>query len=114
MSIQNLKSSTQESANWKVLVNPRPYDWNVEVWFVQRQGSDAYLASIDKGQITLTLIKEGDATQKPTLIVPQEVWQLLSNAISETTPSVKKERIEGELESTKYHLEDLRKLLKLK
>jgi hypothetical protein len=36
---------------------------------------------------------------------------LIVDAIVEKTPPAVKERISGELEATKYHLEDLRKLI---
>ena len=39
------------------------------------------------------------------------VWQLLVDAMSEQTPPTKKERAEADLEATKRHLDDMRRLV---
>lgn len=111
--IDNLTQKSYEQGNWKIFINPRPYDFNVEIWLVNKQGIKTFNTNIEEGRLKLLEVKEGveDSEQKPFLIVPRDVWQILSNAISESTPPIKKEIIESELKATKYHLEDMRKLV---
>ena len=56
-------------------------------------------------------LKEGAAPSEPFLRIPQDVWQLIVDAATETTPPTKKERVEAELEATKRHLDDMRHLV---
>lgn len=108
------RQSTTERGNWRVMVNPRPYDWNVEVWLIRKDGNRVENATVQDGIIQLKEVIEGSKEgHNPFLILPGDVWQLLVDAMTETTPPSKKERIEGELEATQFHLQDLRTLLKL-
>lgn len=108
------RQSVLERGNWRVYVNPRPYDWQVEVWLTVQDGVQLSNATIKDGQIELKTVKEGSKEgHNPFLIVPSDVWQILVDAMTQTTPPTKKERIEGELEATLFHLQDLRSLLKL-
>lgn len=110
--INTLNKGKAENTDYKVVVNPRPYDWNVEVWIIERRGDKSGIMSFDKtGIATITELKKNFET--PTFILPQQVWSLLIEAITEETPPKKMDRLDGEITATKYHLEDLRKLLKL-
>jgi len=111
MALHGINQSQLERGDWRVFVNPRPGDWNVDVWLINRQGADTYNASVEKGTITLTKLKEGASPENPFLRIHQDVWQLLIDAMAENTPPTKKERVEAELEATKYHLEDMRQLV---
>ncbi len=99
----------------KVVVNQGWGDFKT-VYLVKRELSKTYNGTPDKyGNIKWKEIKEGLATEIPPLFkVNGWLWQDIVDAMTKETPPREKQRIDGELVSTKYHLEDLRKLLKLK
>lgn len=105
------KNISKQDGNWKVSVNPRPGSDEMEIWLVNVVLGKPQIANINKdGFLLLTDIKE-DGTEKPFMRVPMQVWQLLVDAITDSTPPTKKEVVEAQLESVKYHLEDMRKLV---
>jgi len=110
MATNNFNESYKEENNWKVIVQRRGWSDTIAVYVLQRNGNKALLASVEKdGNLKFTEIKEGEE-EKPTLMLPTFAWQLLVDAITETTPPTKKEAIGAELVATKYHLEDMRKI----
>jgi len=44
-------------------------------------------------------------------MLPSFAWQLLVDAITDTTPPTKKQAVEAELNATRVHLEDMRSLV---
>jgi hypothetical protein len=56
-------------------------------------------------------MKEGEALAQPLMVLPTPVWQLIVDAIAEKTPPSKKEALGAELSATKFHLEDMRRLV---
>ena len=99
--------------NWEVIEQEQVGQWTVKVWLVLRDGVRRSVAHIVKGQLIMTEIKEGEAEVEPTLNINLDAWRTLKNAMVEKKVREKNE-VEAELEATKYHLEDLRKLLKIK
>lgn len=71
------------------------------------------LAHIVNGQLEMTEIQEGATDPEPTLRLPVEVWNAFKEVLIDKKFREKSE-VEAELGATKYHLEDMRTLLKLK
>lgn len=94
--------------------------WKVRVDSpVNRLGVDVYIYRyISNRKMELlkssgTIVKEAGEVVEPTLSLEHEAFQALVDAIhSDHKPSEGK-FVEGKLEATENHLEDLRKLLKL-
>ncbi len=58
-------------------------------------------------------IKEGVLPPRPTLSLNQEQMIAFANALSKEGINPQKEYVEGKLDATEKHLQDMRKLLKL-
>jgi hypothetical protein len=100
----------------KAIVNQDYGDFKT-IYLVKNELGKIYNGTPDKyGNIKWKEVIEGsDHNQIPPLFkVNGWLWQDIVDAMVKQTPPRQQERIEGELDSTKYHLEDLRKLLKLK
>jgi hypothetical protein len=99
-----------DRGNWKIEVRELPWSMKVEIYLIDKDYKPS-LAHYKNGQIELTEIIEG-LEQEPTFTLPVSLWeamkyQMIDNKVRE------KNEVEAELGATKYHLEDMRKLLKL-
>lgn len=97
---------------WKVYIDKQPWNMRLKVWLVQRVNSKVFNATIGKyGQIVMTEHKEGAVDPDCLMEVPELVWQKIVDAIADKVPPTKKEAIDAELLATKFHLEDMRRLV---
>jgi hypothetical protein len=111
MEVSNFTESYKEEQGWKVFIQRRGWSDSIAVYIVQRDGSKALLAGVEKdGNLVFSEV-DGKGEDKPTLMLPSFAWQLLVDAITDTTPPTKKQAVDAELVATKYHLEDMRKLI---
>ena len=107
----NLKG---QSGNWRIVIFTKPATFATEIHLVQERLGKLFTASIGKGgELIMTEVKDGMET-KPMMTLPYEAWLALSDCLSEVIPETKKEIVDAELKATKFHLEDMRKLLKIK
>lgn len=99
--------------NWEIKVIEQPWNLTVKIYLFIK-GYKTSLAHIVKGNLEITEIKEGGAKEpEPTMILPIDAWNLLKITMIDNKVREKGE-VEAELGATKYHLEDMRKLLKIK
>jgi hypothetical protein len=77
------------------------------------QGTEIAHVSKD-GLLQWDKIKVGDFDVKATIEMNSLLWDCISKALQGVAQPPEQSHIEGELQASKYHLEDLRKLLKLK
>lgn len=98
--------------NWEIIEQELLGSFSVKIWLVLRDGIRPTLAKIIKGHLEMTEIKEENVEYEPTLSLPYDAWQALKHSMIDKKVREKNE-VEAELGATKYHLEDLRKLLKL-
>ena len=86
------------------------------VYFVQERDGKTYVAK--PVELEFVHVQDGERCE-PTLTLPDRVdkafFQALAEALDgENIKTDKDAKIEGTLDATKYHLSDLRQLLKLK
>jgi hypothetical protein len=111
MAQTGFSESYKEEANWKVYIQRRGWSDTVGVYLLCRQNGKGLLASVEKdGVLKFSEVKEGDP-EKATLVLPAMLWGLLVDAITDTTPPLRKQVVDAELSATKYHLEDMRKIV---
>lgn len=93
---------------YKIIVQEKPWSLNVDIYILEK-GYRTSVASVEKGYLKMTEIKEGANEAPPTLTIPLEVWEVLKREMIDNKVREKSE-VEAELGATKYHLEDMRKL----
>ena len=93
-----------------IVKRPELFD-SADVYIVQKIGSEVQLASVKDNILEFKTIKEGVTPASPTIQIPLSIMQKLIDAFSEAQPPTKQIEVDAELKATKYHLEDLRKLV---
>lgn len=95
---------------WEVVTQELVGEYAVKVYLIEK-GVKPRLASIgDGGFMVTTEIKDGKE-MPPTLRINYDVWKALKSAMLDKQER-EKSTVEAELGATKYHLEDMRKLVK--
>ena len=88
----------------------------VRIYYGRRNGDDYYNYQLDKsGQFEITKISNGETKEKikPFLTLSRPIWENLVEVVRELKDPRPEIPVNGALEATRYHLEDLRTLLKL-
>lgn len=93
-------------------------NWNIEIVDVgYKLAKDIYIFRQSSGGKTEMLggkiVEFGEANPEPTLSLTNEQLRKLAEAINKQGINPQKEYVEGKLEATENHLQDMRKLLKL-
>lgn len=114
MATEYIKNVKAEYGDIEIYVNNEPWTGNVEIYILVKQGYRLMLATYEKGEIVLTEKKEGAYVAKPFIKIPKDIYYALAMVFKDVLPPIEKHAIDGELKATKFHLEDLRKLLKIK
>ena len=94
--------------NWIIKIVDRGYKLTRDI-YIYRKSFGGKL-EILRGN-TVETIDDSGAVDKPSLELTPEVLQSFANALNEIGINPKKEFIEGKLEATEKHFEDMRKLL---
>lgn len=96
---------------WQVHVTKGPADFNIRLYFLQTQGDKVFIARpLDEGTWQTEELKEGLDPIKPSLVMSHFLYKALIEEVHKE-PSPVKEAVDAELTATKYHLEDLRKIV---
>lgn len=99
------------NSHFEVVANPRIGTDAVEVYFVSRNGTAPSIIHFDQeGYTHVDDIKAG-VEQKPTMIIPRSYYEELVRALSNDLPNINRDVVNAELSATKYHLEDMRRLV---
>lgn len=101
---------------WIVVLQNTPWADTYELWIGRVTTNGKFeTASVGKdGYLVMTETIEGATKGKPTLCIPGRAWDGLADALRGVVPQTDKRELDAELKATKYHLEDMRKLAKLK
>ena len=93
----------------QVFVKAHPWSDGFDVYVLSKRSDGNFILNGD----VWSEAKEGDE-HKPTFRLTSEMAKLLTEALlSKGVRPDEESRNEGRLEATRYHLEDLRKMLKL-
>jgi len=97
-----------------VRIRQRPDTLGTEIYIIDRGNRFTYLAKHVK--LEFEKVKDGAEWPEPTLVLGENLVFKLSKALSKMLDergikSDSQSKIEGLLEATKYHLEDMRKIV---
>jgi hypothetical protein len=102
------------NSKWEIIEQENIGGWNVRVWLIRKDTPRVEVAHINKdGMIEMSELKEGSSETSPTLNLNRDAWLALKEAMTDKKVEEVQETT-SELRATRYHLEDMRKLLKLK
>lgn len=93
---------------WEVIVQDNIGGWNARIWLINK-GYKPSIGYIKEGVLELQEII-GGKEMEPSLILNQDLWRALKKTMTENYER-DKSTVEAELGATKYHLEDMRKLV---
>ena len=86
------------------------------LWLLRRFGDKSYNGFLEKGLLEWEEVKEGQNTSTLTPFMKVSYRfpiQQMVDALTKKKPASEQTETTSELKATKYHLEDMRKLLKL-
>lgn len=95
---------------WQVKILDRGYTFTHDV-YIWRKGMGNQIQQVT-GNNTIETSEDGEV-KEPTLRLDREQLVAFAQALNDLKINPKKEFIEGKLEATENHLQDMRKLLKL-
>jgi len=96
---------------YDIEVQERYWNWSVAVYLINRGGEGVFMGKIVKGRLTWEKIKEGgEYPDEPTLLFNRDVWEVMKQSLTKNHER-DKHTVEAELGATKYHLEDMRRLV---
>lgn len=99
-------------AGWMISVRFKPWSDVVQVWIANRHDlkTDIYHFN-ENGQMVASELREGANDPEPTMVINQLIWRGIKQAFQGIEETPDKVAVDSELKATKYHLEDLRKLV---
>jgi len=95
---------------WKALLQHSLTNLQYELTIYRARGDKTDVLQSNK---TIKTIEYGEEYE-PTLLIEDDMLQALAEALHEKGINPKKEYVQGKLEATESHLQDMRVLLKLK
>ena len=107
-------SKESKNNDWHCVVHQEPWTDQVKVYLMYVKDGIRKVAHCKDGIVELSDYKENSADNQPFLILPYMGWQTLLECLGGITPDQIEIETGSELRATKYHLEDLRTLLKMK
>lgn len=98
------------SPNIKVHVQPK-YGMEAVDVFITNSGGDGYfVARIKDNHLEWEKRKDDGVELEPTMTLPLFIWDIFKRSLMDNQER-DKHTVEAELGATKYHLEDMRKLV---
>ena len=104
------------SVNAEVMVQNDFETMTWKIWFIQRNSTNNKItcAAQEKDGWLFTTYNPSEKIP-PTFTIPRQWVKAFMKGMEDSDmPKPSKDRTEGELEATKYHLSDLRKILTIK
>lgn len=92
----------------KVYIENEPWLMTKAVYVVKRELNKTYLLVNDEWVLQVEGV---NVDRKPTLRLSEDIFQMVIDALSKEIKPTEKAEVDAELKSTKYHLEDMRKLV---
>jgi hypothetical protein len=98
--------------NWEVFVDEKFGLLIVDIFIMTRNLGKRSVAHFGKdGSIQLTELKEGFYPVKPTFSLPLDLWNIFKESANKHVGTLDKKEVDAELKATKYHLQDMRRLV---
>lgn len=97
--------------NIRVNIYNQPWSDRKSVYIVQDDGQKVLNFSDGKWREVKESFRYDDV--KPALELSREIWQLFIDELTNEIKPTAKAEVDAELKATKFHLEDMRKLMKL-
>lgn len=99
---------------WIISVRNRPYGDFVEVWIARQDHNGIGVCHFEKnGRMEISKLKEG-LEPEATMKINSFIWDGIRQAINGVEETPQKQALDAELKATKYHLEDMREIVKVK
>ena len=95
--------------DWKIKINENFGGMMVLVFIYRENGSEIEIAYFEQDG-TMSIKKYSPIEENPTFKIPIYVWESLKESLV-TKHERDKSTVEAELGATKFHLEDMRKLV---
>ena len=100
--------------SWSIYTKHSIMGDRIEIYILKDELSKRYVCHFNStGIITMEELVEGSMAIDPTMIMPYEVWDGIKGVFEQIEETPQKVAVDAELHATKYHLEDMRHLLKL-
>lgn len=107
--IDSVQVKTEDG--WYVSVEYEGWGDGVKVWIANKNTGKINICRFTKdGYIEQEEIGEG-ISPAPTMIISRYMWEGLRKAINGVEETPDKKALDAELTATKFHLEDMRKLV---
>jgi len=114
MAVNNFQFSKESKVgDWRCVVHQEPWNDNAKVYLMFDGNGKRKIAKLENGAVILKDFVEG-AESKPFMVIPYLAWQSIISVMGAIIPDEAIVETGSELKATKYHLEDLRTLLKIK
>lgn len=107
--INNTQVETKDG--WLISTRYTPYSDMVQVWIAKRNGADIDVYHFNNnGEMKAEKLKEG-VEPEPAMKLLSWIWDGFRQSINGVEEIPEKQALDAELTATKYHLEDMRKLV---
>lgn len=100
------------NGEWEVKVIESIGDWGVNIWLINHTKGNIFIANVVEGRMELNEVKVLGEPVPPTFVMDKSAWDAFKEAMVDKKVRDKNE-VESELKATKFHLQDMRTLLKL-
>lgn len=97
--------------DWEIIEQEAVGSFTAKIYLLNTANGRVSISRIVDGHIELKELVQGQEEQ-PTLTINLDIWRYIKASLTDEKIKDKNE-VEAELSATKYHLQDLRKLLKL-
>jgi len=101
-----------EKDNLVIQIEQEAFADRVKIWIIDkgRGYGRPHIGHVVDGEFEFTEFEEEEELG-PTFNFPTQFWNMLALAIGEYEPPIEKDVAEADLKATKYHLEDMRRLV---
>lgn len=99
------------SNDFRVEVIREPWKDSVKVYLLQSFPTGTVAYSMEGGVLVGRSLEEGVSEISPLLAINGFMWEQVVRALTSSLPNIQKDTVDAELKATKYHLEDMRKMV---